>query len=254
MLKKRLIPVQLLNNRSLVKSINFDNFREVGNPITSSKIYNDSDTDEIIFLNINRDNRSINPLLNYLNDLTEVCFMPISVGGGIKKLKDVEDLIINGADKIILNSIAYKNYDLIKEIKNNYGKQSIIISIDVKKDFENSDYSLFSNCGKNLEEISLNDHILKCQDYGAGEIFINSIDNDGKMSGMDVNLINYVSSISDVPVIACGGVGNYEDLKKIYTTTNVSAIACGSLFNFGDYNPIRAKAYLKNYEIPLKIL
>ena len=128
MLKKRIIPVQLLINNRLVKTIKFDKYRDVGNPISSSKIYNDSDADELVFLNISRESRKIDPLISLIKTVSEVCFMPLSVGGGIQSLNDVERLIKNGADKIIVNSVVFKNRLLIKKISKNFGSQAIIVS------------------------------------------------------------------------------------------------------------------------------
>jgi imidazole glycerol-phosphate synthase subunit HisF len=253
-LKKRIIPVQLLIDNRLVKTIQFDKHRNVGNPVSSSKIYNDSDADELIFLNINREVRSIEPMLKLIKSVSEVCFMPLSIGGGIKTLDDASKLIKNGADKVIINSMAYRNYQLIKEISETFGSQAIIISIDVRKNILNSAYQLYSDCGRILESVSLEEHISKCVGFGAGEICISSIDMDGTMQGYDIGLINNVTSLVNVPVIGQGGAGTFSHLKEAFIETDVSALACGSLFNFGDNNPIRAKSFLSNYSIPFKII
>jgi cyclase len=253
-LKKRIIPVQLLIDNRLVKTIQFDKHRNVGNPVSSSKIYNDSDADELIFLNINRYERSIEPMLALIKSVSEVCFMPLSLGGGIKTLKDASMLIKNGADKVIINSVAYRDYKLIKEISETFGKQAVIVSIDVRKDPLSGFYNLYSNCGRNLENITLEGHINQCVEQGAGEICINSIDFDGIMRGYDISLIKMVTSFANVPVIGLGGAGTFQHLRDTFLETDVSALACGSLFSFGDNNPIRAKAFLTNYDIPFKVI
>lgn len=252
MIKKRIIPVQLLINNRLVKTVNFDSYRDVGNPITSSKVYCSQDADELVFLNINREKRCIDELVELIKKVSEVCFMPLAIGGGINELNDVERLISNGADKVVLNSCCYSNTELITHIANKFGAQAVIVSIDVKFDPKSKQYRLYSNCGRNLENISLKQHIKKVTEHKAGEIFINSIDKDGTMSGYDINLIKEVMSYTNIPVIACGGSGNYEQLKEAFLQTDVSALACGSIFNFADNNPIRAKAALSNYNIPFK--
>lgn len=254
MLKKRIIPVQLLINNRLVKTIQFNNYRDVGNPVTSSKIYTDSDADELIFLNINRDSRSIESLLNLIEKVSEVCFMPLSLGGGIKTSDDAELLIKNGADKIVINSACYRDKPIISKIAEKFGTQAVVVSIDVKLDESNGNYQLYSDCGKQQETISLEQHIREVIEYGAGEIFINSIDRDGTMTGYDIILGKMVVEYSSVPVILCGGAGNFEHMKEAFCETGVSALACGSLFNFGDNNPIRAKAFLTNYDLPFKII
>jgi len=254
MLKKRIIPVQLLIDNNLVKTIQFDNYRNVGNPVSSSKIYNDTDADELIFLNINRFDRSIEPMLSLIKSVSEVCFMPLSLGGGIKTLNDASKLINNGADKVIINSIAYRDLKVIKDISEAFGSQAVIISIDVRKDLLSNSYELYSNCGRYKENISLENHINCCIENGAGEICINSIDSDGLMQGYDIDLIKQVTKIAKVPVIGLGGAGTFSHLRDAFLETNVSALACGSLFNFGDNNPIRAKAFLANYSLPFKII
>ena len=252
LLKKRIIPVQTLIDGRLVKTIQFDKYRDVGNPISSSKIYNDTDADELIFLNISRDTRNINPLINILEKVSEVCFMPLSIGGGINSFEDASNLIRNGADKIVINSIVYREYSLIKKISDTFGSQAVIVSIDIKYNSNLKLYELYSNCAKQKEKINLFTHLEKCWKNGAGEFFINSIDRDGLMKGYEISLIKEVVNHTNIPVIACGGAGNFEHMLKAFNETDVSALACGSLFNFGDNNPLRAKSFLSNHRIPLK--
>lgn len=254
MLKKRIIPVQLLINNRLVKTIKFGNYRDVGNPVTSSKIYSACDADELIFLNINRDYRTVEQLLTLIEKVSEVCFMPLSLGGGIKTLKDAELLLKNGADKIVVNSASYRDRTIISQIADRFGTQAVIVSIDTKLNESTKEYQLYSNCGRQLENISLEQHVKESIEKGAGEIFINSIDRDGTMTGYDLDLIKKVFEYSSVPVIACGGAGNFGHMKDVFLQTGVSALACGSLFNFGDNNPIRAKAFLSNYGLPFKVI
>jgi imidazole glycerol-phosphate synthase subunit HisF len=254
MLKKRIIPVQLLINDRLVKTVKFESYRDVGNPVTSSKIYNASDADELIFLNINRDYRTVEPLLSLIEKVSEVCFMPLSLGGGIKDLKDAALLLKNGADKIVINSACYHDKTIISQIADQFGAQAVIVSIDTKLNELTKEYQLYSNCGRQIEDVSLERHVKELIDNGAGEIFINSIDKDGTMTGYDINLIKKVVAYSSVPIIACGGAGNFEHMKDVFLETAISALACGSLFNFGDNNPIRAKAFLSNYELPFKVV
>lgn len=254
MLKKRIIPVQLLLKNRLVKTKKFDKFLDVGNPIKSSKIYNDSDADELIFLNIERGASTIDPLLSILEEVSKVCFMPLALGGGIKNIDDLKTLFRRGADKVIINSIVYKNYDFVEEASFLFGKQSVVVSIDAKENLQKNDYDLYSECGKKKEIISLQEHVVRCEKKGAGEIFINSIDQDGMMKGYDIELINKVAENCSLPIIACGGAGNFNHMKEAFEQTNISALACGSLFNFGDNNPIRAKSFLQNYNLNFKIV
>ena len=251
MLKKRIIPLLLIMDERLVKTINFDNFKDVGNPISSAKIFNDSDADELILLNINRKKRVSNSLIPVLKEISKECFIPISVGGGINSFNDASEIIKNGADKIIINSICYNNYNFVRDLASKLGRQAIVASIDVKK--INNNYSLFSNCGKLLNQISLEEHLLKLIKNDVGEIMINSIDCEGTMAGPDLDLVMQISNISSVPIIYSGGIGNYDHIKDIFKISKISAVACGSLFNFTDSNPIRIKSYLKNHNINLRL-
>mgnify|MGYP006081702461 CR=1 FL=1 len=251
MLKKRIIPLLLLMNDRLVKTVNFDKFKDVGNPVSTAKIFNDSDADELAILNINRNNRVSSSLIPVLKEISKECFVPIAAGGGISSIQDATDIIKNGADKIIINSICYDNYDFIKSLSNRFGKQAIVASVDVKK--IDQKFNLFSNCGTILHKISLEEHLQRLIENDVGEIMINSIDCEGTMKGPDHELIVKVGNSSNVPIIYSGGVGNYDHIKNIFKMANISAVACGSLFNFTDSNPIRIKSYLKSYNINLRL-
>jgi len=251
-LKKRIIPVQLLLKNRLVKTINFDEYRDVGDPVSSSRVYNSQYADELIFLNIDKNSVDISPLEETLESVSKVCFMPLAVGGGIRNFKDAATLINKGADKVVLNSICYENLELISEISDNFGSQAVIVAIDVRNKEEC--FTLYSNGGQKKESVSLANHCRNCISAGAGEILVQSIDQDGAMHGFDLQLMDYVNNIVDIPVIALGGAGNYLHLRDVFLATNISAVACGSLFNFSDSNLIRAKAFLSNHNLEFKIV
>ncbi|MCW8833710.1 MAG: imidazole glycerol phosphate synthase cyclase subunit [Colwellia sp.] len=251
MLKKRIIPMMQLLNEQLVKTCQFDSWRNVGDPVKSASVYNSQYTDELVLLNINRENRSLEQLAQLIPDIAQVSFMPLSVGGGINSLEDASYLINQGADKIIVNSSVYQDPTLITQIATKFGQQAVVVSIDIKTT-ELGKYQLYSHCGKQLEEISLAEHINQCQQAGAGEFMIQSIEHDGMMSGFNIPLLKQVMSLATIPVIGCSGSGDYQHLREAFVETDVSALGCGSLFNFSDSNPIRAKNYLTNYNIPFK--
>ena len=251
MLKKRIIPLLLILDDRFVKTINFNSFKDVGDPISTAKIFNDSDADELILLNINRDNKFLSKLIFFLKEISKECFIPITAGGGIKSIEDATKIIKNGADKIVINSACYENYSLIKNIAEKFGRQAVVASIDVKK--VDGNLKLVSNCGKKIEKISLENHLKKLMDNDIGEVKINSIDCEGTMKGPDYELAQKVNDLTTVPIIFSGGIGNYDQIKNIFQNSNISAVACGSLFNFTDSNPIRAKAYLKSYNINLRL-
>ena len=218
MLKKRIIPLLLLMNNRLVKSVNFDKFKDVGNPISTAKIFNDSDADELILLNINRNDRASSTLIPILKKISEECFVPIAAGGGINSIENATDIIKSGADKVVLNSICYDNYKFIKTLAKKFGRQAIVVSIDVRK--IDKKFCLFSNCGTKLNKISLEEHIQNLIKNDVGEIMINSIDCDGTMQGPDHDLIKQVSNSCNVPLIYSSGIGNYDHIKDIFQMAN----------------------------------
>lgn len=249
MLKKRIIPIQLLAGDRLVKTTAFLAPRDVGDPVMSSKVYSDQDADELILLSIDRGNTSFDKLVMTVEQIAKKCFVPLSIGGGITSLSHATQLFAAGADKIILNSATYNDPKLITEIASLAGSQAVVVCLDAK--LIDGNYVLHSNGAKTPQSISLADHISHIINLGCGEIFIQSIDNDGSMRGYDINLIKEVTEHSTVPVIAAGGAGIFSHLHEAFQV-GVSAVACGSLFNFGDNNPLRAKAFLSNLGIPLK--
>ena len=254
MLKRRIIPVQLLIDGRLVKTVRFGAYRDVGDPVASSKVYNAQNADELVFLNISRAERSVEPMLRLLERVSEEVFMPLALGGGIRSVDDASRLIRAGADKVVVNSAAYRDPELLRGIADRFGAQAVVVSVDVRREGEGGEYVLYSDCGRRREEAGLDEHVERVVEHGAGEILVNSIDRDGTMEGYDLGLIRRVVAHSPAPVIGCGGAGHYNHLKEAFLEAGASALACGSLFNFGDSNPIRAKAFLTNYGIPFKVV
>lgn len=248
-LKRRIIPIELLSAGRLIKTRVFSDSRDVGDPVKSSKVYSDQDADELVLLNIDRGNRTVSDLAAILSRIAEHCFVPLTAGGGIASADDAARLFSVGADKVVLNAVAYRNPSVVTDISSRYGQQAVVVSIDVRN--EDGNYFLYSDCGRCREMPSLEEHIANVIVAGAGEILVQSIDRDGTMTGYDLDLMRRTLAASSVPVIAAAGAGNFSHLKDVLEL-GVAAAACGSLFNFGDNNPLRAKAYLKNYGIPLK--
>lgn len=252
MLKRRIIPVQLLMNGRLVKTKRFADWRDVGDPVKSSAVYNSQYADELIFLNIARDRASVQPLAELMQKVSEECFMPLSVGGGIRSVDDAAYLIQNGADKVVINSAAYRDRELLSRIADRFGTQAVVVAIDAKR--EGNAYVAVSNSASQSEAATLEAHIKVCEAAGAGEFLIQSVDQDGTMEGFDLDLLRLACAAASVPVIGCGGSGQYNHLKEAFLETEVSALACGSLFNFSDSNPLRAKAFLSNYGLQFKVV
>ena len=178
--------------------------------------------------------------------------MPLAVGGGIRSFDDAAYLIQNGADKVVINSAAYSNRELISRIADRFGTQAVVVAIDAKQ--ERLNYVLMSANASQPEAVPLEEHIQFCESAGAGEFLIQSIDQDGTMNGFDIALLRLGCSAASVPVIGCGGSGNYNHLKEAFIETDVSGLACGSIFNFSDSNPLRAKAFLSNYGLQFKVV
>ncbi|MFZ4801951.1 MAG: imidazole glycerol phosphate synthase subunit HisF [Chlorobium sp.] len=249
MLKRRIIPIELLDGGRLIKTVGFSNPRDVGDPVKSSQVYSDQDADELVLLNISRIQRDIAVLNEVVLQIACECFVPFTVGGGIACLDDASQLFDAGADKVLVNSAVYSHPDLISEISTRYGQQAVVVGIDAR--LGATGFELFSDCGRRYESASLAEHIIMAVEAGAGEIMIQSIERDGTMLGYDLNLIKSVVALSPLPLIVAGGAGDFTHLKQAFDL-GADAAACGSLFNFGDNNPLRAKAFLKNYNIPLK--
>lgn len=255
MLKSRIIPVLLLKSGRMVKGRRFHDFRDTGDPVSTAKVYNHQDADELIVIDIEasrqgcRKNRG--NLYRIIERVSEVCFMPLCVGGGVDSVEEVIHLVKIGADKVLLNTAAVDHPGLVQQVALVAGSQSVVVGVDAMK--INDRYIVHTHCALTPRpEIDLEDHVRHMQKMGAGEIFINSIDRDGMMLGYDLELLSLVRSNTSLPVIACGGAGHFRHLVEAFQKSHVNAVACASLFHFGDNNPLRAKAYLKNHGIPLK--
>lgn len=247
MFRPRVIPVLLLKNNGLVKSINFKNHRYIGDPINAVKLFNDLMADELILLDIDatKENRIISSDL--IKEISEEANMPFAIGGGIKKIDDIEKLLKLGADKVIINSEAYKNEYFIKEASDYFGSSTIIVSIDINKNFFGY-RKVYIESGKTNTKIDPLTYSIKMENLGAGELFLNSIYNDGKMLGFDLELINKISNSLSIPIIACGGAGNLNDLVLAYDNM-ASAVSAGSLFVYQGSR----KAVLINYPSQIEL-
>ncbi len=231
MFRPRIIPCLLLKDRGLVKTIKFKKPRYVGDPMNAVRIFNKKMADELIFLDIMATEQNRIPDLDLLKRIGEECTMPFAVGGGIKSMKDIESIFNIGAEKVVINSSAVKNPKLFQEAASYFGKQAVIASIDVKKNIFGNPI-VYVEGGKKSTGINPTEFAKIAEENGAGEIFLNSIDRDGTYSGLDLKLINDVSSTLEIPVIACGGASKLDDLKIACTKGNAFAAAAGSLFVF----------------------
>ena len=228
MYRPRVIPVLLLKGKGLVKSVQFENHKYIGDPINAVHIFNSLEIDELVLLDIlaSAENRTIS--VDVVKQIGDEAYMPIAVGGGIKIVKDAINLIHAGAEKVVINSAFIKNPTFIKELSSEAGNQSVVVSIDVKKNWLGK-YQAYSLNGKNKANHSPIELALIAEQMGAGEIIINSISHDGMMKGFDLELIEQITSSVSIPVVACGGAGNLIHLRQAIDN-GAHAVAAGSMF------------------------
>lgn len=252
MLKKRVIPVLLLRNGRMVKGVKFADYRDTGNPRTAVRIYSAQDADELVFLDIQASLESRNALVDIVREAATECFMPLAAGGGIRSIDEVRELLLAGADKVVVTTAAVTDPQLISEIAELFGSQCVVVGIDYRRSPDGD--RVWTRCGTEATDLDPVEHAKALVQRGAGEIFLNSIDRDGTMQGYDLEVAERVASAVDVPVIVCGGAGNFMHLADLLKNTSASAAACASVFHFGDNNPIRARSYLRNLDVPMRVL
>ena len=237
MYNNRIIPALLLRDKKLVKSVKFDNHKYVGDPINAIKIFNEKEVDELLLFDITASKQNREPNYDYIAQLAGECFMPLCYGGGISNVNSAMKLFSLGIEKVSIQTAAINNPNLIKEIAERVGCQSVVVSVDIKKDFLGR-YKLYSSAKNKTINKPWKKHIIDVIDAGAGEIVINSVDKDGTKSGLDLVLINEVSSMISIPMIAIGGVGSLDHIKQ-GIQLGASAVAAGAFFVFhGPHNAV----------------
>lgn len=223
----RVIPVLLLQNGGLVKTVQFKNPVYIGDPLNAVKIFNEKEVDELIFLDLS----SGQIPFDLLKEIAEECFMPLAYGGGIKTIEDIRAVLKIGIEKVVLNSALFENPDLVRQAVEQFGSSTVVASLDVKKNLLGK-YELYAHGGKKRVRKELMACVRELEQLGVGELMIQSMDRDGTMKGYDLELISRVSEAVRIPVIACGGAGSTEDFGKAVHQAGVSASAAGSLFVF----------------------
>lgn len=227
MLKTRVMPCLLLQNRRLVKTIKFKNPNYVGDPINTIRIFNEKEVDELILLDITATTDNKKPNYSLISEVASECFMPLTYGGGIRSIEDVKMIFSLGVEKVAINSYVVENPAFIRELADIFGSQSIIMSIDAKTTWLGK-YAVYTHGGKNSTKYDPVKWARYMEEIGAGEILLNSIDRDGTYEGYDIDLIKRVSSAVSIPVIACGGAGRVEDFAEAIKA-GASAVAAGSM-------------------------
>tara|TARA_B100000029_G_scaffold94348_1_gene84531 strand:- start:131 stop:892 length:762 start_codon:yes stop_codon:yes gene_type:complete len=228
MLSVRVIPCLLLRNRGLVKTIQFQDAKYVGDPVNTVRIYNEQEVDELVFLDITstRENKPVS--LDVIEEIAGECYMPVTYGGGIHSIEQMSEIFSVGVEKVVINSAAIQAPDLITEAASRFGSQSIVVSIDAKRRFLGG-YEVYSHGGTQRTRLSPVDHALAMAEAGAGELLVTSINRDGTMQGYDLELIRQITEAVTIPVIACGGAGSVTDLGRAVHEAGASAVAAGSL-------------------------
>ena len=252
MLKRRIIPCLDINKGRVVKGINFVNLVDAGDPAEQAKIYNDSGADEICFLDITASHEDRNIILEVVKKTTKNCFVPLTVGGGVRSMEDISNLLLAGADKVSINTAAVVNENLIKEAAEKFGSQCIVVAVDVKK-VNNNKWDIFTHGGRKATGKNVLNFVKKMEKLGAGEILLTSMDRDGTKRGYDLDLTKKVANLVNIPVIASGGVGNLEHLYQGFKIGKASAVLAASIFHFGEFSIQDAKKYLDSKGIPVRI-
>ena len=250
MLKNRIIPCLDVKNGRVVKGINFVDLKDAGDPVEQAKIYSDGGADEICFLDITASNENRDTIYDVVERTSKNCFVPLTVGGGVRSVEDINKLLNCGADKVSINTAAVQNSKVVEESSKKFGSQCIVVAIDAKKNAEN--WEIFTHGGRNSTGINAIEFALKMENCGAGELLVTSMDKDGTQSGYDIELMKIISSNVNIPVIASGGVGTLDHLAE-GIKSGASAVLAASIFHYGTYSVKEAKQYLASKDIPVRI-
>lgn len=251
MLKNRLIPCLILRDELIVQSVKFKRYLPIGKATIAIEFFVNWDVDEIVLLDITATTQGRRPNLDLISYYAYECFVPFTVGGGIKSVDDMRDVLKAGADKVALNAAAVERPELITEGADRYGTQCITLSIDAKR--AGDGYEVFTHSGKRPTGMSPVEWAVKAERLGAGEILLNSIDRDGMRQGYDTDLIRRVSSEVSIPVIACGGVGRMEHFVEGVTKGDAQAVAAANIFQHTEHSTIIAKTCLKNAGVDVRL-
>ena len=251
MLTKRIIPCLDIKNGKVVKGVNFVGLKDVGDPIDLAKRYDEQCADEVVFLDITASYEERDIIKDLMERGAKELTIPLAVGGGIRTLDDFRMILASGADKVSINSAAINNPNLIKEAANEFGVQCVVVAIDAKKR-DGGGYDVYVKGGRENTGIDLIEWVTKCQELGAGEILLTSMDADGTKAGYDLEMINAVCDVVDIPVIASGGCGSIQDIVDVFEKTNCDAALVASLFHFGEATVEDVRKELRKHNINVR--
>ena len=251
MLKNRIIPCLDVKNGRVVKGINFVDLQDAGDPVEQAKIYSDGGADEICFLDITASNENRDTIYEVVKDTSKKCFVPLTVGGGVRSVEDISKLLNCGADKVSINTAAVQNADVVVQSSKKFGSQCIVVAIDAKKNGEK--WEVFTHGGRNKTNIDAIEFAKKVELCGAGEILLTSMDRDGTKTGYDLDLLKNITKNANIPVIASGGVGNLDHLHDGIVKGGASAVLAASIFHFGEYKIKEVKEYLNSKNVSVRL-
>ena len=252
MLKKRIIPCLDVKNGRVVKGINFVDLKDAGDPVEQAKIYSDGGADEICFLDITASNENRDTIYDVVERTSKNCFVPLTVGGGVRNIQNITDLLLAGADKVSINTAAVKDINFVKEASKKFGSQCIVVAIDAKK-ISDKKWNVFTHGGRNKTEIDAIEFAKDVEKNGAGEILLTSMDKDGTKSGYDVDLLKSITECTNIPVIASGGVGTLDHLYDGIVKGGASAVLAASIFHYGEFKIKEAKEYLNSKNVSVRL-
>ena len=252
MLKNRIIPCFDVKNGRVVKGINFIELKDAGDPVEQAKIYSESGADEICFLDITASNENRETIIEIVKKTAKECFVPLTVGGGVRTIKNIRDLLLAGADKVSINTAAVKDINFIKEASKEFGSQCIVVAIDAKK-VKDKKWEVFTHGGRNKTGINVVEFSKQVEAHGAGEILLTSMDKDGTRSGYDIELLKTITQITNIHVIASGGVGNLDHFYDGIVKGGASAVLAASIFHYGEYKIKEVKEYLNSKNVSVRL-
>ena len=252
MLTTRVIPCLDVDKGRVVKGVNFTNLVDAGDPVEQATYYDSQGADELTFLDITASNENRDILYDLVQKTAEVCFMPLTIGGGVRNLEDIRKLLLAGADKVSINTQAVQNPEIVKDAAEKFGNQCIVVAIDARK-VKNGKWEIFTHGGRNATGLDVLDWSRKVSQLGAGEILLTSMDRDGTKDGFDLELTKMVSDSIPIPVVASGGVGNLDHLVEGIVHGHASAVLAASIFHFGIHTIVEAKEFMKRKGIPVRL-
>jgi cyclase len=252
-LAKRIIPCLDVKEGRVVKGVRFEDLRDAGDPVEAARFYDSQKADELVFLDITASHEKRGILIDVVRRTAECVFMPLTVGGGVRSVEDIRDLLLAGADKVSINTEAVRNPALIREASERFGAQCIVVAIDAKRRPDGSGWEVFTHGGRTPTGLDAVAWARRAEGLGAGEILLTSMDRDGTQAGYDLELTRVVSEAVGVPVIASGGAGNLEHLYEAFEGGRADAVLAASIFHYRTHTIAEAKTYLERRGVPVRM-